>query len=588
MRRWLVGIILITFTSGQVAHGYPQSDVPQLKNFLQKSGWSKHKVKLRDLYQMTKHTLPLKFRFEVEMMLKQNPNLELPKIEIRSIKNGKFEDIQLIAQEGRQAATATLMFHGDQVAELTYAHGGKDIKKKLTYADLYNPVRMMSQVYGPGTGIADQINFTRLLYKDELALLRDKDRLRYSEQVREVLRLAERAQQEMDRKKEAPSKRGPKKTSSRGQVPLILQLLLSSPNANAAGQADGDACFTLGWVGTYKGGICTPPDEALDAKKCPGAHVCSKLFYGPNAECGKTKPASVNSTAELCNARNKDRPYDIFLGVKTQEDFDAKNAEISLLLNNIRAQCKEAKNEQIKECADMETRMAEIEQVNCDVLKKTSSFNDLTCSTAAPELAGGPAIAGADTPVPPPYEGGGLDGEGTPGNETAPATEAKPDPNCEGLPLSASGLDCAGGQSATITCNSQGEARTYYYCVCAGDLRDRFSRSAKPIGCDSTARKKYVEYDEKGRYKEKYKSKKTWWQKNGGTVGLIGGVLTVGVGILAYYLHQQKMKEQWGAYYKMMTPEPLKIAPPPVTAPVIPGAPGVPVVPTGPVYPGQR
>lgn len=627
-RRWISFVMPVIFTWGQIASAYPQNDVPALKNFLQRSGWAKGDVRLRDIYEMTKNDLPLDFRFEVERILEAQPNMKLPKVEVRMIKNGRFEDVQLIAQKGRQAATATLSFRGDTVASLAYPVNGKDVHKKFSMADIYSPVRMVAEAYGPGIGVADRLQFTRFLYKDELALLRAKDRLNYAEQVREALRLAEKAQQRMNGGKEVPKKgKTPSKTS--------MLLDLGIPSAVAAGASPSGSCLVLGWIGTYKNGTCEPPAEAKDANKCPGTYVCSKILYGANAECGivKFEKGQINSTAESCNMRNKDNRYDFFLGIKSQEEFDQKMKELSLKINEIRLLCKEPKNEQIDECQELEKRMAELMKVNCGILAKwKEQFTDLKCQAPARAIAAdavpgkaderapgtdqgslGAATPGADLPPelpqPDPNAGGRDGGDDqygdhnttvayrSPPAETAPASQdLRGGVHCEGLPLNPAGLDCAGGSVETISCNSNGEARTHYFCRCGGGLRDKYARSAKPIGCEAdrpasneSLVDKYRSRDRERRNSRRERPQKSWWEQNGGFQGMLGGVMTVGVGLLAYYAQQQYMKQQWAAYYQMYQPQQLRIAPPP-TGPVIiaPTTPGTLPGTTIPVLPGTR
>lgn len=628
-QRILLNIVCVTFTWGQVASAYPQNDVPALKNFLQRSGWTKGDVKLKDIYEMTKNELPLDFRFEIERMLEMHPNLTLPKLEVRMIKNGRFEDVQLIAQKGRQAASATLSFRGDQVATVTYPMGGKDVQRKLTMADIYNPVRMMANAYGPGTGVAERIQFTRFLYSEELALLRPQDRLNYSEQVREALRLAERAQNGMNgRLKNAPA---PKKSKGPSKTSMIWTNVI--PEAFAAGNQPTGSCLVLGWISTYKNGVCEPPNEAKNDAKCgAGGFICSTTLYGANAECGvaKFEQGQLNSTAESCNMRNKDNKYDYFLGIKSKDEFDKKMKELSLKINEIRLLCKEPKNEQINECQELEKRMAELMKVNCQQLSKwKEQFTDLKCTGAAPPAgvltrndapAGtdngsiAAATPGADIPIPQPdpvVDSGGRDGGAeyndgnttvayrSPGDsETAPPRADVTDGiHCEGLPLRPSGLDCAGGSVSSITCNSRGEQRTHYYCVCTGGLRSKYSSSAKPIGCEAdrpaqstdSLLDKYKSRDRERRTRERAsRPEKSWWEQNGGFQGMLGGLLTVGVGFFAYYQQQQYMKQQWEQYYKMYQPQQLRIAPPPTAPVVIPGTsttiPGT----TIPVMPGTR
>ncbi len=621
-RRCLLNILAVTFTWVQVVSAYPQDDVPALKNFLQRSGWSKGDVKLRDIYEMTKSELPLAFRFEIERMLEQNPNLKLPKLEVRMIKNGRFEDVQLIAQKGRQSATATLSFRGDQVASLTYPSGGKDIHKKFAMADIYSPVRMVAEAYGPGVGVADRIQFTRFLYSNELALLRPQDRLNYSEQVREALRLAERAQNGMNgRKSPAKKSKAPSKTS------MLWKSAVSE--AYASNQPTG-SCLSLGWIGAYENGVCVPPAAAKGAVKCPGTYVCAKDLYGANAECGihKFEPGQLNSTAESCNMRNQKNVYDFFLGIKSKDDFDKRMKELSLKINEIRLLCKEPKNEQINECQELEKRMKVLMETNCETLAKMrDTYTDLTCTASAPAIARndqtpgtttngslGKATPAADTPVELPVpdksldDGGGRDGgdQYHDGNTTvvykdsapapAPASDVKSGVQCEGLPLREAALDCAGGSVASITCNSQGEVRTHYYCVCGGGLRSNYSSSAKPIGCEAdrpadtgSLVDKYKGRDRERRERtRRERPQKSWWEQNGGMQGMLGGLMTVGVGFLAYYAQQQQMKQQWSAYYQMYQPQQLRIAPPPTGPVILPGTtttiPGT----TIPVMPGTR
>lgn len=604
MRRWVIAITATLFTWSQVVQAYPQADVPALKAFLQNSGWAKEGLTLKQFYDLTKETLPLDFRFEIEQIMKKYPNAKMPKIEIRMVKNGTAEDVQLIAQQGRESATALLSFRGNQIGELTYQNKGKNVHRKIEFTDVINPVQMMASAYGPGTGLSERIEFTRLMHENELALLRPQDRSQYAEQVREVIRVAEKAQNVLkiaDKKREPATPKKSKKTSSY----FLWESLL--PKAYAESPSDGEKCLSLGWIGEYKGGTCNPPAEAIDAARCPQAAKCSTLLYGAEAPCGRTRfePGELNSTAELCNTRSKDNKYDFFKGIKTQQEFDQKMDELSLKLNEIRALCQKPKNEQVNECKDLEIRMAALKAANCQVLKKwKDQFTDLRCNKPeagadlakkAPPKKDAPTQTVTEEVTTGGTDGQGMDGEGGVTVVTKTVPVAKPEQErvepdrgepirpankpevlnstqCEGLPVYQSGLDCAGGQVKSVSCQIQNEIRTHFYCSC-GDLREKFARSARPVGCESETIKRSSDTDSgRERYRSRYRAsrsqprqEKSWWEENGGWQGMLGGVMTIAVGGLSFYLQQQALRSQWNQYYNMYQTSPLRIAPPPMT-----------------------
>lgn len=647
MRRWILHIVLVTFTWGQVAQAFPQKDIPAFRKFMQETGWTKNDVRLADIYAKTKDSLPLEFQFEIERILEMHPNLKLPKVEVRMIKNGAYEDIQLLSQKGKQATVTTLSLRGNEVGEISYPVGGKNIQRKISLRDLFvNPVEFVSTAYGPGVGVADRIEFTHLLKGRELAVLREQDRLNYSEQVREVLSLAEKAQVKMQPRRPAnsPKKKSPAKTS------MLVWPGLLVPEVSAATTPVGGSCLVMGWVGRYVNGECAPPAEAKDDKKCPGEFLCSKAIYGAAAECapaGAAKKYSI-STAEICNRRNSASPgkvkYDVFLGIKTQEDFDQKMDQLTLEVNKIRALCTDPKNEQIDECQALEVQMSALKAVNCKVLERMKdTYTDLKCRAADPAVAkdrqgntirvvsdGSSAqvpvasgsrdttTGGTTTIVKSDVSAGGVDGAGgngpasepqaTAGADLAPAPPRAPpaaaeprrpapayqaDPpasggECLGLPLQPSGLDCAGGSVVSITCNSQNEARTHYYCECRGGLKPKWSRSNKPIACEFDR-----VVDDKPKVREPYKStyssgrvkvEKSWWEQNGGWSGLLGGLGVLGVGLLGIYAYQSFQKQQADKMAQMLAPQQLQIAPPPTGSPVIIGPGGT----TVPVQQGTR
>lgn len=626
MSRWMTGILAVIFSWVQCASAFPQQDLPRFKKLMQETGWTQRPLKLKDLYAKAKDSWPLEYRFEIETILAQNPNAELPKLEVRMIKNGNHEDIQLLAVQGKTAVSAVFSFRGDNVGTLTFSSGGKDIRKQLSLYDFFNPTRVTEDVPGALPSYATQVGFARLLHAKEIALLREEDQLKYGAQVRELISVAEKAQNQMNRKREPASRKKStgKKTSSLQFLKLFLE--------EAEAQVISGKCLVLGWEGVYEKGVCTPPKEAAGGKDCPGAYQCGTSFYGPGV-CGSIKldPGVANSTTELCNSRVQDSKYNVFKGIKNQAEFNARMDQISLKVNSINLYCKSTKEEQqLKECQDLEKRMAELRAVNCDTLAQMKGeFTDLKCvvapTTVADKPAGQKPVAakppvkadGAAPATPPrsppptkPAQGGGVDNghevdeleivqpdEGGPvpvatgggvdnGGGNLPPTQANgPRPGgqqpggqgpaatenrCQNLPLNPSGLNCNGGSVLSIACSSGGERRMMYYCDC-GSRPEIRTNTALATGCNGSIMYGGSSYTPGiDRYVPKYRREAV--VAGGGGINwtqTLGSLLSIGMMGFMIYAQNQNQKAQYAQYYNMMTPQPLTIAPPPTTSGVV-------------------
>jgi hypothetical protein len=614
MKTYLRLAISFVFTWVQLCLAAPfamaasSADVQQMRDFFVQAGLTKKNVRLADYYAKTKSALPADLKFEIELYLELNPNALLPKLDLKTVKNGSSEDLQISFTEKGQSGNMLFSLKKNELGRLTYSLKGKTYDKPLKYKDVLYPVRFLTELSGPGFAKSEKVGFAQFLNQKQVAAFKLEDRNRYQNHIRELLNAAEKVQ--MKHKKLTSNGRKEKKTSQ------LLEKILTGDLAWAeSGAKDAKACLTMGWVGNYKSGICEPPAAA----KWMGCYVCNPAIYGKSF-CGKTsvEAGPDESSTGACNKKLTEIEKKPEQGkIATAEDIkkfmaenEAKQFELTKQVNLLLLLCQE-NGIQDKECADLRARVQELRRDNCRFIEDNPQMAEgLRCyfdpddkiqaaelkkkqddEKAAQEAAAAKEKQGT-------ISGSGKGTDGAPskeavvttggGSEQPPANERNQGPRgggyeqnnsaCAGLPTDPSGLGCSQNEVREKKCNEGGTLTTYYFCKCQNG-RGVSENSTENVRCESG----YVASTEgkPSRYTPRTRpapAQKSWWEQGtsssflGPMLGLLG---FVGMAWLSNY----QMKQQLAQQYQMLTPQTLQIAPPPV-APVLPAySPvGVPVI----------
>lgn len=582
----------------------PTQDPNQvIKEYFQSLGVGQKPVLLSEVYEKTKAQLPMDLRFEIELYLEMNPKAQLPKVEFKTIKEGRKQVLQLNVVDKGQSANLKFNLRGQEVGRLTYSLKGKSYDKTMRVKDLAYPVRFLTELAGPGYAKSEQVGFAQLLHPEQVAAFKIEDRDRYRNQIRGLLDAAEKVQQK-HQKKSASAAEKAKKTSSFVHPLLIIQ----RAQAQTTKASDGQSCLTLGHVSFFKDGVCVPPKSSYDIlRKC---YVCNHQIYGAGICAQTSLEAGKESTAGICNQKVKDliakngkdpkANEERYKNVGTVEDLKKKNEEakeelnqLTIEVNKLLLVCQAQPNVQDKECSDLRERIAELRKLNCQFIEERKDLAaDLRCYfdpadptqvAAAAEVlkkedklvvTGQPAAKATGTD-------GATTGVNAPAN-VATVTKAadlgagEPPPNeaqredrgssasaCAGLPASPASLGCNQDEVRDTKCFEGGRPTTYYFCDCytgEGIAID----STKPVRCD---RGSYGSGRDNGTARgtrpsqTSYKPQRSFWE-SAGSSQFMGPMLGLFGSLAMIWLSHYQMKQQLGQQYQMLQPQTLQIAPP--------------------------
>lgn len=584
-------------------------DVKQMRDFFNQIGVTQRNVKLKDLYEKTKATLPQDLRFEIELYLEMNPNAVLPKIEMKTVKNGNKEDLQLNFTEKGQSGSLLLSLKSGEIGRLNYSLKGKTYSKPMKVKDLVYPVRFLTGLAGPGYARSEKVGFSQLFNANQVAALKVQDRQRYQNHIRELLEAAEKVQQKHILKKVTGNSGKERKTS-------MIEILISGDPAWAnSTPKDGAACLTMGWTGAFKSGVCEPPKEAYRGSLLNKCFVCNPAVYGREI-CGKTQIESgSDSTVGHCNSRikeweQKNPTKDGTIGSiealkKKMADGRAQNEALTLEVNKLLLLC-QTEGIQDKECKDLREKVSQLRRDNCAFIDDNPSLaGDMKCYfdpndpiQAAKAKADAEKEAAAASAVTVQVAGAGTDG--TPGKtetitraseavapeggqppensaQTArPVGEERDYSICAGLPVDPSGLGCSQEQVRETQCIKGGESITFYYCSCGRES------TARPTSCESS----YADSGSRGsggyersssRSTREYRPvQRSWWEQ-GTSSNFMGPMLGLLGSLGMIWLSHYQMKQQLASQYSMLQPQVLQIAPTAATLPSVSTG-GMPVI----------
>jgi hypothetical protein len=507
---------------------------PQTKlvnGYLKDAGFGTSQISVKEFYRKFGRDFPVDAQREMEIFLKQYPNAKFPESKVAKLTEGSAEIVQITFTSGSD--TVVLRINpASQQARVTGTQRGQKYDLKISSFELQNPARLMAAISGvePWT---ERYPTIQVLSPEEVKKLGEQDRKNYIDRLREVLAAAEKAQNAFN---------SGKKTSD---LRDYLWELLSEPAW--AGAPSGE-CIVAGWVGSYQNGTCVPPSQA----RAGGCTRCNSDIYGEGSEC--VGPASgklpLNAT-EICNQKTESNKYAVFKGVKTAADVDAKKQSLSGVLTGLTEKCGQIESgvsqgtklgDQADACANLKSRIGELNQVNCDILaqdQNKGNFPDLRCRATPPP-----------SPEPPPV----TDRPTRPVNRPGSG-------ECVNLPLNRGELKCSAGELREMECEEDGQKQTKFYCECASGSVGEKKNTVLDVGCSARQTASTTTTPSKS---TKSKKEESWFKP------WMGVALAVAAGLGLMWLFMKGTKETMKSQYDLLAPTPTAT---PVPPPVSPSAP---------------
>lgn len=600
--RWMTTLSFIFSQTAMAAKPpTPVEPLAHAKDLINKSGLTKKGAKLSDVFELTQDRLPLDFRYEVERFLQINPNFKLPQIDVRGVKNGNFEDLQMNFTHGKQSFSLLISLRGEDVGAVTYSLGGQNVHRKLTQADLADPVALMTSVLGQEQSLSRQFPFARLLYSEELASLKP-------EQAKAYLITLQQTIETMTKLQAAIVAGRAKKTSLWQQV--VGEFALA-----AEFQLAGKPCLSRGgWAGTFSDetGACKAPPQALRAQdpKKPNdlVETCNPAVYGGTYDFRSAFPAADGTLSPgHCRSEAERMRFEPVFKWAAADQLDSEYKRVNDELNALSELC--AREDSVKDkqkplCEQLAAHAERIRQENSAMLALRKGPPG---STAATGTATG---ASASTGTAPTTKSPGTpqdDREAGPRGPRDRQDRAAATTACQGLPIHSEDLNCGRGNPASISCLTANGPINRYYCVCQPGSTQVRAEGGKTIECRAG---RYGAYDrDQGRSPRGEQAVGNWYDKpvsflknNWAPLLALTG-LVVG-GMLLIKANESSQIEQVNQYYKMNAPNTPQFAPVSVTTlptsggvggtafPTIPGRPvtGGAVTPSGgysfPAYTG--
>ncbi|PWU16076.1 MAG: hypothetical protein C5B49_11015 [Bdellovibrio sp.] len=344
-----------------------------VKDQLRLTGIGNRKVKFKDFLARSKDTIPLDLRYEMELFAKGHPDYILPTADVRMIRQGRQDAIQITFTEGKESANAILNFKSlKDIGSFNYTKKGKSYHLLLNEDTAEDSVGLMNSVLAPGkVAVTKQMHFVRFLRARDIRQMRPQDQKNYLHDVSEIVTQMEKLQR-------AIIKSSKKSALHKTFKTLIEEAFADEPiTANtllAAGALDGTECPSYDWVGTLKNGKCQPPPEA-SATYCDG-HVCNPDIAGGDATghgyCVPEPPAGV-TTAEHCEtqaaAKKPERKFKLtgLRGDELDKGFD----DWTMMLTRFRHMClgfKASATEIKQECDGLKKSLDGLEDFNCRLM----------------------------------------------------------------------------------------------------------------------------------------------------------------------------------------------------------------------------
>lgn len=513
------------------------------------------------------------FRYELKRFIELNPKFKIPKADVRTVQNGKFEDIQMSFSQGKETLTLLFSMRGDDVGTVTYSHKGKNVRVNVSAADIADPVSFMTGLLGANQSLTRQFHFTRLRFSKDLAEMKPEEQAAYMETLAKTVAAMEKVQAGWSK---------PKKTA-------VNQWIFGEEAQAETGTATtGDCVSRGGWIGTFERDksknvtLCKVPSEGFRETEKGTVEICNPAVYGGNKDGVITFVKSEgSSSAAYCMSEAKRKNFGPMFRFAKENEVDSEYMRIQDAINKMASLCgtQNVKDLQADNCRELDTQIIELQRTNCEALVKIKG------AVVVGEDCKKMIAEGKVTPPPAPAGPTAKDETGKPGpaarersREThggKPGTVSASNP-CSGLPINRDDLKCNGGNSSSLSCeDSNKESFTAYYCVCPQGMSSRYDgNSTKPTGCSQGRMGSFNRQDvmlpAPERAPPPIVKEKTWWEStktfaSDNWIPLTAIAVMVGIGALTIWGNESSAKQQIANNYAVNAPTTPTYAPAAVT-----------------------
>lgn len=572
--------------------------------FLKSTSVTQHPIKLKDLYEKFKESVPAEHKSEMDQFIKLNGDFVLPKMTVTKVKNQKNgEDIAIQMTTIKGNLVLTLKNDGPVFATLSGTENGEFKKTDLYHADISRgPAQFFAQLMGESKSVAnDQWKFS-VLSADQVNQLNESERKVYFHKLQQVLEVAEKLQNQYILNSTSTQQ---KRTSS------LFELFVEEANAWGFGNLPSGRCIVAGYISEYETNIaanwrlnrtfCKLPKD-YEVGKCAQSEVqCNPALYGAGVCIPLVGERVSQSATADCNA--KVTAMDRYpTRINNRAFFDTVKENIELQIKDLKATCdkdiypnaklnSKKTEDQSTTCQALTTRVDEIMKITCEDLAKVRGFkcdrepaSQQPVKPTVPAKPGAPAGSQQSGKPDGQKPGSGQTGTDQGGTDqrgqrpppssqqsgSTPGTDAKPSqPPQKQEPVAPKpptkdeqnkicslqqrlkSVDCASYKTLSVTCNQT----EVYYCDCGGDKNVLSVVSGIPVRCKSNSESSSGQDRKSG-------SSGSWFSN----FKLEPWMIWAGAGALGLGLWYYSSKQSVDKYYQMFNSTPVN---PPVPPPQI-------------------
>ncbi len=521
-RRYITYISLFFFCWAQSASALNGAKFTDDNEFLKDAGVTKRAVPLKELQEKYGSFLPEPIRIQMENLIKENPSLTVPKVDVSKIQvNGK-QQLQFSFNIPSGSLVLTTV-NSDKVAyTLVGSINGQTIKEDITYELI---LRAHEVIYEQRKELKKEKPI--FLTAETIYNLSDKEKKAYIKKMRALLEATEAVQRSTQYK----STSAPKKSVFNYFFEKAIEGqsyadAAPSDNCIIAGNVDG-IWDPNGTAVTDSGqkGVCKPPRPDQDATcSAPQSTTCNPLLYGDNACVPFATPADKSQATVNCGAtadpycKNVLARYKKDLGVNKALSVDQLNQFLKSMkdkVNQATGDCNTfphtaGSNDQVATCKALKERVADINSLDCnrEVIKNDPSFSDACALILQPP------------PTPP-----------------GPVNPAPENPLCTTSKV-APGSTCTVAHATSATFHCKEGDRTYCNGCEDGYVATRDGDIAV-VSCD----KQVTHEPRSSRSSSSSGGIGSWFSKNAGWLLLGAGILGIG-GLIWYKTYTDNKNEQ--------------------------------------------
>ncbi len=311
----------------------------EIKNYLNKTGLTRKSMSVQEFYNNNKDLFDDAERASLEKMVKENGNVQIPKMDVTTVKNKAGEEVyQLQAVADGQSTSITLF--GDQ-EEFARVNGvGISVKEGLsvekTMAKLGTPKEAMDYYFrGPASvdGNAKKSksrkpsNAGKLLSAEQVMKMNLEQKQKYFKQLRQLMESVESVQNAFN---ESPRGASLQNDFFQHVAGLMLGDQALADESGADSVSNDKACIIAGNISSQgvrpngKRLTCGRDDkgELLGDITCAENKThnvlvqCNHALYGSDAPC----VAAGSTSTQQCNEKTKNKPLN-FNDYKAYSEF---------------------------------------------------------------------------------------------------------------------------------------------------------------------------------------------------------------------------------------------------------------------------